>query len=68
MRRCLFMLALLALGACAPVKPWEKGYLAKTNMAFDPDPVEARQRNHLYASKEAAKGGNGVGGGGCGCN
>ncbi|WP_374349510.1 DUF4266 domain-containing protein [Chitinimonas sp.] len=62
----LIVIALLA--GCASVQPWEKGYLAKRQMAFDPDPVEARQKNHLYASKEAAKGGTGVGGGGCGCN
>lgn len=67
MRR-LLLVATLLLAACASVKPWEKGYLAKPNMAFDPDPLEARQRNHIYASKEAASGGVGVGNGGCGCN
>lgn len=60
-------LALLLLG-CANVQPYERGYLARSDMQFDPDPIEARYRQHLYTSKEAARGGYGVGGGGCGCN
>jgi starvation-inducible outer membrane lipoprotein len=66
--RILLLAITLLLAACTSVKPWEKGYLAKPTMAFDPDPVEARLRNHIYTSKEAASGGNGVGNGGCGCN
>jgi hypothetical protein len=66
--RVLLLALPFCLAACASVKPWEKGYLAKPEMAFEPDPLEARQKAHLYASKEAAKGGSGVGGGGCGCN
>ena len=31
-------------------------------------PVDARFKQHIYGSKEAARGGYGVGGGGCGCN
>jgi len=62
----------LALGACAyaPPKPWEKGELAKPAMQFDPagDRLEAKYQEHVYFSKEAASGGYGVGGGGCGCN
>lgn len=63
---------LLALLACAcatkPVQPWQKGDLAKPIMALEPDPLEARFDQHTYFSKEAASGGTGVGGGGCGCN
>ncbi len=50
------------------VQPWQKGNLAKPEMAFDPDTLEARFADHTYFSKEAASGGAGVGGGGCGCN
>jgi Domain of unknown function (DUF4266) len=49
-------------------QPWEKGVLAKPAMAFDSDPLEARFSEHIYTSKEAASGGGGVGGAGCGCN
>lgn len=59
--------ALLVCG-CSTVQPWQKGNLAKPEMAFDPDVLEARFADHTYFSKEAASGGAGVGGGGCGCN
>ena len=51
-----------------PPKPWEKGQLAKPEMQFDADPINARLADHIYTSKEAGSGGYGVGGGGCGCN
>lgn len=51
-----------------PPKPWEKGYLARPEMQFDADPMSTRLTGHIYTSKEAASGGYGVGGGGCGCN
>ncbi|RIL09199.1 MAG: hypothetical protein DCC75_07085 [Proteobacteria bacterium] len=55
------------LSACTPVKPWEKEYLAKPHMSFDPDPVEAHYERKLYQAKEGSFGGYSVGGGGCGC-
>lgn len=60
----------LALCACAGTAPkaWERGHLAQPEMAWDPDPATASQREHTYASKEAASGGATIGGGGCGCN
>ena len=68
----LLALASLVLGGCAwaPPKPWEKGELARPAMQFDPaaERLEARAQEHVYQSKEAASGGFGVGGGGCGCN
>ena len=69
--RLLCVIALLAMAACAtfaPPQPWEKGDLAKPEMQFDPDPLEAKATTHTYTSKEGAGGGFGVGGGGCGCN
>lgn len=59
------------LSACAglePVQPWEKGNLAKPEMTFEGDPLDAAFTEHTYFSKEGASGGAGVGGGGCGCN
>lgn len=67
----LVLAALSALGGCAtfePPKPWEKGQLAKPEMQFDYDRLDARAQVHVYTSKEGASGGYGVGGGGCGCN
>jgi hypothetical protein len=62
--------AILVAGCASiqPPKPWEKGNLARPQMQFDPDPLSARLEQHIYTSKEAATGGYGVGGGGCGCN
>lgn len=54
--------------ACAEVKPWQKGYLARSHMTFEPDPLESKFRQHVFQSKEGSFGGYGAGGGGCGCN
>lgn len=64
----LLLLAPLLLGGCVGVKPWERDVLAQEEMAFDPDPLEAARRNHIYYSKEASLPGGSAGGGGCGCN
>lgn len=59
------------LSACSTmqaVQPWEKGKLARQDMRFDRDNLDARFVDHTYFSKEASSGGTGVGGGGCGCN
>ena len=65
-------LALAAsLGACASYSPpqvWEKQYLAKPQMQFDADRLDAKNLQHIHFSKEGSAGGYGVGGGGCGCN
>ncbi|MDX1810370.1 MAG: DUF4266 domain-containing protein [Gammaproteobacteria bacterium] len=54
--------------ACAEVKPWERDLLADKYMALVPSALDNSLDNHIYFSKEAASGGQGVGGGGCGCN
>ncbi len=64
----LCLLITLQYGCSAAVKPWERGYLAKRSMALEPNAHEAALKQHTYFSKEAASGGYGVGGGGCGCN
>jgi hypothetical protein len=58
---------LLALAGCAQVKPWERGNLAKPQMAPDPHPLQSALRTHNYASREAVAGGSAAQGGGCGC-
>lgn len=70
MRRILLLLAAIGLSGCAlaPVQPWGKGNLARPEMLFDSDPLQARFEQHIYFSKENMTGGYGVGGGGCGCN
>jgi len=64
----LLLLSLIELSACAEVQPWERGRLAKPHMALDADPLLSSIDAQTYNSKEAASGGNGPAGGGCGCN
>ncbi len=67
----LSLIALIGMQGCASigeVQAFEKGYLAKSEMTFKGDNLEGRFLEHTYGSKENASGGNGVGGGGCGCN
>ena len=61
---------LLLLQACSmsPVQPWERDLLAKPSMALVPSEIDNALDEHIYFSKEASLGGQGVGGGGCGCN
>ena len=71
MRASIILMVLLGaalLTGCAEVQPWQKQHLGRSHMAFEPDPLEARSRQHMFHSKEASSGGYGVGGGGCGCN
>ncbi len=68
MSRFFIIVSLLLLSACTTVQPWEKDLLAKPSMALVPDEHENFLDDHIYFSKEGATGGQGVGGGGCGCN
>jgi len=61
-------LLLGSLTGCAAVKPWEKDNLARENMAWSPDPMQATLESHIRFSKEAALPPGSGGGGGCGCN
>ena len=58
----------LGLGACAGVQPWERGTLARPEMQLDPNPLQSGLYEQVYDSKEAASGGAGTAGAGCGCN
>lgn len=68
MRRIICCSVVLMLAGCTPLQAWERGYLAKPEMAFDSNPATAAQMRHIYESKEAARGGYAVGGAACGCN
>lgn len=69
-RLTVFFAFLVTLGACSlePVEPWERDILAQKKMQLVSDPLENYADEHIYFSKEASTGGQGVGGGGCGCN
>jgi len=62
------MILCSVLAACAPVQPWEGGRLAQPQMALEGDALLSAMDQHVYTSKEAASGGIGPAGGGCGCN
>lgn len=66
----LACLPALFLDACAlePLQPWDRDLLAQEQMQLVPHPLNAGITEHIYSSKEAASGGAGIGGGGCGCN
>lgn len=64
----LSSLILLTCAGCSTVEPWERGSLAKKEMQWQTDPMEATLQDHIYYSKEASSGGSGAAGGGCGCN
>jgi hypothetical protein len=66
----LMALLALTLSACSlePVQPWDRDLLAQQKMQLVADPLEIYLDEHTYFSKEASSGGQGVGGGGCGCN
>ena len=76
MRRRLASVVLLAallggsalLSGCQTVEAWQKGNLAEYAMRPDSDPLEDVMSAHVQFSREGATGGEGVGGGGCGCN
>lgn len=69
MRWSVTALGLMLLAGCSGLpRAWQRGDLAKPEMAWDPDPVDAAIRDHTYQSKEAASGRATVAGGNCGCN
>ena len=70
-RNCLsgfILLGAVLLTGCTTVEPWEKGVLADYTMKPDRDELASVMTSHIQFSREASTGGEGVGGGGCGCN
>jgi len=70
LKKILCLVVIIFLGGCTitPIKPWERDILARDNMALDADAMLQLMDEQIYYSKEAASGGKGIGGGGCGCN
>ena len=70
MRLLFTSIMVLVLSSCASmgVEPWERDLLAKDSMQLVPNYLDNFFDEHIYFSKEASSGGQGVGGGGCGCN
>jgi hypothetical protein len=71
--KTLLILGVLALSGCATqkavrVQPWERAALADPIMDPNRDPAGSQMSEHVAFSREAASGGKGVGGSGCGCN
>jgi Domain of unknown function (DUF4266) len=71
-KKLIFASTLIAcIAGCSHLKTvevWEKADLARAEMTFEADVLDAKFTDHTYFSREAASGGSGVGGGGCGCN
>ncbi len=64
----LILGGLLVCQGCGTVSAWERGNLARKEMAINPSPNLNGFRDHIFTSKEAAQGGHSGAGGGCGCN
>jgi hypothetical protein len=66
------MPAALLLGGCSPIEPWVKPYerehLADPIMSFDRNPISSGYMDHVFETREGARGATGSVGGGCGCN
>ncbi|NOU22569.1 MAG: DUF4266 domain-containing protein, partial [Methyloglobulus sp.] len=50
-RFTLTLYLVYSLTACAPVQPWERGNLAKPQMALEPYPLQSTLRAHNYGSR-----------------
>lgn len=61
---------IIGLSGCSSlgVQPWEKGQLARSDMALDSEKLDLVLDDHIYFSKEGSSGGRAFAGGGCGCN
>ncbi len=65
-------LIVFSLTGCVRLEPWVKPYerevLADPIMSISRDPMLDRYRQHVFDTREAARGGTVSAGGGCGCN
>lgn len=70
----LIALAVSVLQGCAGwtlqpwVQPYERANFANPIMSFSRDPISDAYATHIYQAREAARGAESSGGGGCGCN
>ena len=70
----ILILIAISLTACSikPIEPWvapyEREHLADPIMDPDRDAVFSSFRQHVYETREGAKGAGSTQGSGCGCN
>jgi hypothetical protein len=66
------VLLLAVVAGCAEPQPWVKPYerehFADVVMSADRNPGVTTYLEHVYESREGARGATGTVGGGCGCN
>jgi hypothetical protein len=66
--RYVLIVFVFVVSGCAHVAVWERGNLAKPQMALEPYPLQSTIQMHNYSSREAAASTHSSGGGGgCGC-
>jgi hypothetical protein len=70
MKTLSIAMLLASLAGCGryAVRPDEKEFLADRIMQPDFDSQDTSVTQHVLTNREAAQGGYGAGGGGCGCN
>lgn len=75
MHRALLLLAAIVfalfVGGCVTVRPQQRGLLSDPTMRFggdEHDQIERAHLRHALDNREGSFGGEGVAGGGCGCN
>ena len=66
--RVCALIALLALGACATVAPYERERLARRDMIAGRNSDARAGQEHATAFREGSSGAVGSAAGGCGCN
>jgi hypothetical protein len=67
----LVLSAMSLLPACVTVKPQQRSVLSDPTMRFGGDDHDQKERarlRHALDNREGSFGGEGVAGGGCGCN
>lgn len=68
MLAALLALACTGCGLYQPVRPYEREALASPLMAVSRDPIADAHLQHVFETREGARGATGASGGGCGCN
>ena len=64
----VILLLLFTASACTPLQIWEREYISKKEMRWEPDVLAASLDKHIHFAKEGSSGGGSAAGGGCGCN
>jgi hypothetical protein len=71
MQAIMAAVLLTLLGGCTVkpwVKPYEREHFADPIMSFNRNPVSDVYLEHVFETREGARGATGLVGGGCGCN